>query len=108
MRGAIMVHTRYTALFMGILVRFWCRFGADLVQKIMVQTWCKKKESRLFGAAFLLFVKFIEPERAEAVRDHVGRMHAGAVGGGDQASAQHGCTASGGEGCRQRGGDDGG
>lgn len=104
MRGAIMVHTRYTALFMGILVRFWCRFGAENHGANMVQ----KKKAAFFGAAFLLFVKFIEPERAEAVGDHVGRMHAGAVGGGDQASAQHGGTTTGGEGCRQRGGDDGG
>ena len=77
--GAYTIYSPVYGDFGAILVQIWCR-----------KSWCKhgaKKESRLFGAAFLLFVKFIEPERAEAVGDHVRRMQAGAVGGGDQASA---------------------
>ena len=94
MRGAIMVHTRYTALFMGILVRFWCRFGAENHGANVVQ----KKKAAFLWRPFLLFVDFIEPGGAVAVRDHIAGAALRVCRGADGLRGQHSDAAACGKG----------
>lgn len=94
MRGAIMVHTRYTALFIWILVRLWCKFGAENHGANVVQ----KKKAVRFGRLFLLFVDFIEPGGAVAVRDHIAGAALRVCRGADGLRGQHGDVAASGKG----------